>query len=144
MYESELFCQPLGERDSLPVCARTRSYSYAFPYCNTVPHPYFPSAHRGQRRYHVKKVPIVSKISRFHAAPLYLFQGVSSYFLPHTPGSFTYTQSFRFPTKAHTFHVPRPSHRSRCYVITLKLNRVSPSLLRNLVWFSANKHMKCK
>jgi hypothetical protein len=54
MYESELFCQPLGERDSLPVCARTRSYSYAFPYCGSVSHSYLPSAHRGQRRYHVK------------------------------------------------------------------------------------------
>jgi hypothetical protein len=42
-------------RDSLPVCARTRSYSYAFPYCGTVSHPYFPSAHRSQRCYHVKK-----------------------------------------------------------------------------------------
>jgi hypothetical protein len=59
MYESELFCQPLGERDSLPVCARTRSYSYAFPFCGTVSHPYFPSAHRGQRRYHVKMCILV-------------------------------------------------------------------------------------
>jgi hypothetical protein len=29
-------------------------YSYAFPYFGTVSHPYFPSAHRGQRCYHVK------------------------------------------------------------------------------------------
>ena len=29
-----------------------------------------------------KKVPIVSKISQFHAAPFYLFQGESSYFSP--------------------------------------------------------------
>jgi hypothetical protein len=47
-------CLVTGSRDSLPVCARTRSYSCAFPYCGTVSHPYFPSAHRGQRRYHVK------------------------------------------------------------------------------------------
>jgi hypothetical protein len=48
-------CLVTGSRDSPPVCARTRSYSYAFPYCGMVSHPYFPSAHRGQRRYHVKK-----------------------------------------------------------------------------------------
>jgi hypothetical protein len=54
MYESELFCQPLGERDLFPVCGRTRSYSYAFPNCGTVSHPCFPSAHPGQRCYHVK------------------------------------------------------------------------------------------
>jgi hypothetical protein len=47
-------CLVTGSRDSLPVCARTRSYSYAFPYCARVSHAYFPSAHRGQRRYHVK------------------------------------------------------------------------------------------
>jgi hypothetical protein len=47
-------CLVTGSRDSLPVCARTRSYSYAFPYCVTESHPYFPSAHRAQRRYHVK------------------------------------------------------------------------------------------
>jgi hypothetical protein len=47
-------CLVTGSRDSLPVCARTRSYSYAFPNCGTVSHPYFPSVHRGQRRYHVK------------------------------------------------------------------------------------------
>jgi hypothetical protein len=49
-------CLVTGSRDSLPVCARTRSYSYAFPYCGTVSHPYFPSTHRGQGRYHVKNV----------------------------------------------------------------------------------------
>jgi hypothetical protein len=38
----------------LPVCARTRYDGYAFPYSGTVSHPFFPSAHRGQRRYHVK------------------------------------------------------------------------------------------
>jgi hypothetical protein len=48
-------CLVTGSRDSL-VCARTRSYSYAFPCCGTVSHPYFPSAHRGQRRYHVKSL----------------------------------------------------------------------------------------
>jgi len=36
-----------------------------------------------------------------------------------------------FPTKAHTFHVSRPSHRSRYYVTTLKLDCESSSLLRN-------------
>jgi hypothetical protein len=64
MYESELFCQPAallalpsnGVTWLTPVRARTRSYSYVFPYCGTVSHPYFPSAHRGQRRYHVKTI----------------------------------------------------------------------------------------
>jgi len=49
-----------------------------------------------------------------------------------------------FPTKTHTFHVPHPSHRSRYYVITLKLKRKSSSFLRNLVCFPANKRMKCR
>jgi hypothetical protein len=31
-----------------------RIRAHAFPYCGTVSHPYFSSAHRGQRRYHVK------------------------------------------------------------------------------------------
>jgi hypothetical protein len=76
MYESELFCKPLGERDSLPICARTRSYSYAFPYCGTVSHPYFPSAHRGQRRYHIKKQNLNSQLYRLHLECAYQCNGV--------------------------------------------------------------------
>jgi hypothetical protein len=30
-------------------------------YCGTVSHPFFPSAHRGQRRYHVKKDGLETK-----------------------------------------------------------------------------------
>jgi hypothetical protein len=65
-----------GTRDSLPVCARTRSYRYAFPYCGTVSHPYFPSAHRGQRRYHVK---ILTKINLMLLGSTHLFD------TQHTP-----------------------------------------------------------